>query len=295
MTRCGRIGEWSNVSGLIGDGVADDTDAIEAALQSGAGRLRFPRGCFKLTRPLRIPAHVRQLDFQFASLAADESLRARPDCGTFLIGDGSEPLIIERLFTNVPFQGPHRLLEQDGVRTLVLRDLQSQNNPMYRNTVPGSKVFIENCACTCQDHEELVPFAFTGQQVWARQLNPERACTQVLNDGGDLWVLGFKTENPSSAFHTRNGGRTEIIGGIFNQLRQYHPDGIRLPTIINENSRVTVSASTTDGKANHAYTGPSHVMVREIRGDKEMDLVWEVLPLRQAHLVAIPLYTGRAG
>ncbi len=286
-------GDLADLSTLAGDGKHDDTDALEAALQSGAPRLCFPPGNYLLTRPLRIPAHVEQIDFGFSSLSAGEPLKTLADQGVFLVGDGERPLHIERLFTNVDFEGPHRLLEQDGVRTLVLRDLQTQNNPLYHNTVPGSKIFIENCACTCQDHEDLIPFAFSGQRVWARQLNPERARTQVLNDGGDLWVLGFKTENPSTAFHTRNGGRTEILGGIFNQLRQYHPDGHHSPTLLNDNSSVSVSASTTDWRFERSFTGPSHVMVREIRGGEHMDLVWEVLPLRMNNLAVIPLYTGR--
>lgn len=288
-------GVLADLSELVGDGQTDDTDAIEAALNCGAPRLVFPPGNFLLSRPLRIPAHVCQIDFGFSSLSAGEGLKQMEDDGVFLVGDGTEPLIIERLFTNVDFEGSQRLIVQDGVRTLVLRDLQTQNNPLYRNTVPGSKVFIENCACTCQDHEHLIPFAFTGQRVWARQLNPERARVQVLNDGGDLWVLGFKTENPSTAFHTRNGGRTEILGGIFNQLRQYHADGHHSPTIINDNSSVTVSASTTDWRFERSFEGPAHVMVREIRGDEHMDLVWEVLPLRMNNLAGIPLYTGRIG
>jgi hypothetical protein len=288
-------GLTADLSGLAGDGRTDDTEAIDVALQSGAPRLVFPPGNYRLTRPLHIPAHVCHIDFGFSSLSAGEDLKLMQDAGVFIVGAGSQPLTIERLFTNVDFEGSHRLIVQDGIRTLVLRDLQTQNNAMYRNTVPGSKVFIENCACTCQDNEHLIPFAFTGQRVWARQLNPERAHTQVLNDGGDLWVLGFKTENPSTAFHTRNGGRTEILGGIFNQLRQYHADGHHSPTIINDNSSVTVSASTTDWRFERSFTGPSHVMVREIRGDQHMDLVWEVLPLRMNNLAVIPLYTGRVG
>lgn len=288
-------GPAADLSALAGDGVTDDSDALEAALNSGAQRLVFPRGRFLVSRPLRIPARVRHIDFRFASLVAGGDLATSADEGTFLVGDGDAPLLIERLFTNVEFQGPHRLIVQDGVRTLVLRDLHTQNNPLYRNSVPGSRVFIENCACTCQDHEELPGFAFTGQRVWARQLNPERAHVQVLNDGGDLWVLGFKTENPSTAFLTRNGGRTELIGGIFNQNRNYHLNGTGRPTLVVEDGELSVSASTTDHRIGRSFEGPPHVVVREIRSGQKMDLVWEVLPLRQPHLVAIPLFcTGPA-
>ena len=38
------------------------------------------------------------------------------------------------------------------------------------------------------------PFVFHKQNVWARQLNVENDGTHILNDGGTLWILGYKTE-----------------------------------------------------------------------------------------------------
>jgi len=38
--------------GAVGDGVADDTDAIERAINSGEGRLVFSKGVYRLTRPV---------------------------------------------------------------------------------------------------------------------------------------------------------------------------------------------------------------------------------------------------
>jgi hypothetical protein len=278
--------------GVKGDGVSDDSDAIQAALESGEPRLHFPRGCFHITRPLRIPASVEHLDFRFADLSAGASLNTMEDAGAFVIDSGETTLLIERIFTQAAFMGVHRLLDHAGVRTLVLRDIQTQDNALYRNTVPGSKVYLENCACRTYPGEKLIGLAFTGQQVWARQLDPVHARTQVLNNGGDLWVLGFLTEDNSICFHTRNGGRTEIIGGTFSSVRQYHPGGHNAPAVINDESSVSVTAATTDWKANLSYPGGVQVMVREIRDGVTRDLVWEVLPAREPHLVFVPLYSG---
>jgi hypothetical protein len=56
--------------------------------------------------------------------------------------------------------------------------------------------------------------------VWAHQLNPENQVEHVLNDGGQLWVLGLKTENPgsqgvnpSTILESRNGAKSEVLGG----------------------------------------------------------------------------------
>ena len=40
--------------GAIGDGKADDTDAIRKAADSGAGTVRFERGIYRLTSPITI-------------------------------------------------------------------------------------------------------------------------------------------------------------------------------------------------------------------------------------------------
>jgi len=40
--------------GATGDGVADDTDALERAVASQTGEIRLPRGTYRITRPIRV-------------------------------------------------------------------------------------------------------------------------------------------------------------------------------------------------------------------------------------------------
>ncbi len=286
---------WKCVSefGAVGDGSTDDTAALRAAFASGASHLRFPAGRFFVNGPVPIPPSVRVVDFRFADLEAGPNLKAAAENAAFVIESGPEPLFLQRLFAMTGFHGPHRLICHEGVRDLVLRDMHTQFSPFYRNIAPGSRVFIENCACTCEGHEKESGFEFRGQRVWARQLNPERGHTQVLNEAGDLWVLGFKTENPSTAFATTGGGRTEILGGIFNTNRNYHPESPVLPTLVNEDSSVSCTASTTDWKIEQPYKASQHIVVRETRLGDSRHLYWEILPLRQPHLVALVLYSGK--
>jgi hypothetical protein len=40
------------IHGVVGDGRADDTDALQRAIDAGTGTLRLPRGTFRISRPL---------------------------------------------------------------------------------------------------------------------------------------------------------------------------------------------------------------------------------------------------
>ena len=53
-----------------------------------------------------------------------------------------------------------------------------------------------------------------GQKVWARQLNVENEGTHLTNDGGQVWVLGYKTERGGTLLHTMGQGRSEIFGNF---------------------------------------------------------------------------------
>lgn len=53
-----------------------------------------------------------------------------------------------------------------------------------------------------------------GQHIWARQLNVENEGTHIINNGGKLWVLGYKTERGGTLLDTCRSGHSEILGGF---------------------------------------------------------------------------------
>ena len=76
--------------------------------------------------------------------------------------------------------------------------------------------------------------ALKKQKLWARQLNIENEGTHLSNDGGDVWVLGYKTERGGTLLDTRGGGRSEVLGGF-----SYTTTAGKLaPMFVNENSSV---------------------------------------------------------
>lgn len=50
--------------------------------------------------------------------------------------------------------------------------------------------------------------------MWARQINIEYDGTKVVNDGGNLWILGIKTEPKGTIIESKNGANTELLGGF---------------------------------------------------------------------------------
>ncbi len=106
-------------------------------------------------------------------------------------------------------------------------------------------------------------FRFRKQHVWARQLNIENEGTHLTNDGGDVWVLGYKTERGGTLVHTLGGGRTEILGGF-----SYTTTAGKLaPMFVNTDSSIWAFFSEV------CYNGdPFLVRVSETRGTETKNL-----------------------
>lgn len=289
--------------GAVGDGKTDDTDAIRRALNSTAKGVYFEAGRYLITDTVHIGSQIQVVDFLFCDLLVGEALAHREGAGVFAVDTGDAPLLLCNLFAWESFHGLMTLIDHAGKRTLVMRMLHAQAAALYQNSVPGSTVFIESCACTVggipgagmrqnaplPGEETLLSarhipcFAFHGQTVYARQMNPERALVEVLNDGGRLTVLGFKTEEEGTAFLTVNGGVTQLLGGIC-CIGGNQP----IPLIENRDSHCLAVLSTMITNPGQRFpTAVSDIRTKETRllPDRE-------LPKRAMLSYVIPRYIG---
>jgi hypothetical protein len=291
--------QWISVNefGAKGDGETDDTSAIQKAIGSGKKDVYFQPGRYVINGQIRVPKTVERINFMFSDLVAGEKLRAMSDQGTFKIDEYSDkPLIIEDLFAFEEYRGEQYFIDHASKRTLILSDLHTQTGAMYINSVSGGKVFIENICCTDQFLPRPNCYRFKGQKVWARQINPERADPEVINEGSQLWVLGFKTEGRGTGFHTSRGGSTEVLGGVVNI------GGEGKPFIVNDESNVSIVCATNGWYNNHVFKEfamekrngetkilakddlPKRILFRGIPGSAQKDYYIEQY--------FVPLYTG---
>lgn len=229
--RSERFDNWVCVDdfGAVGDGKTDSTQAIQAAMNSGKEVILFGKGTYVIERTVKVPATVKTVDFMYCGLLPGYSLIVGEMAAMFDLQETSdEPFFAEHLFTTEKCCGFFHLFRQSAVRTAVFRDL-CVAAALYFNTVGGSEVYFDNCFTLTNHYSQnavlgregyvpvfcrMIPVELYGQTAYARNLNIERADLELLNDGSDLLVDGYKTEGPGKMVKTVNGGKTQL--NLFN-------------------------------------------------------------------------------
>ncbi len=264
---------WANVVKFGAGGntyqkrnVQDDAPAFQKAIDSGATTIYVPRGFYVLHDTVTVRGKVRRIVFMGSQLVGGDRIGDKP---AFRIADGeSQTVILERM--NETYGSKAKTwIEHATNRTLVVK-----NCIFGKFEGTGGRVFIED---VCGG-----PFLFRQQAVWARQLNQETKGLHVLNDGGSLWVLGYKTERSGTLLETKNGGKTEVLGCF-----AYATTGVSAdPMFVVSDS----AFSATMGEAH--FGGNFPVLVRETRGGTTKELSRKDAPSRFGIGALLPLFVS---
>lgn len=268
------LADWQAV-GPRKDGETDDTAAIQRALDSGKGTIYFPPGrTYFLSDTVVVRGAVRQVlglgsEISLGAAAEPFGDRAHPR-PLFRIDPTSHGRVFfENLFFNAQYPG-EVLFENNSPADVVIKhsagwvgDRGARRS--YRNTGQATgKLFLEDVF--------LPGWEFSGQRVWARQLNPENydgdgSAAQVANHGGTLWILGFKTEGPAPFLQTTAGGRTELLGA-YNYVSAAAADPVPRDAVpyLSEDSVMSLTFAT-DNFRETDYA----VYIRETSGEKRAD------------------------
>ena len=116
-------------------------------------------------------------------------------------------------------------------------------------------------------------------------MNSERVGTKLVNRGGQLVIIGLKTERGGTLVETSDGGVTQVFGGLCYTTNK----GELAPMFINRDSSVWVAMGEV------CYTGnPFRVLVREERDGKIREWKRGEVPVRFDFLQGSALlYDGR--
>jgi hypothetical protein len=234
--------DWNAAEGSRFD---NDAPAIQAAIDSGAATIFIPAGSYRVLSQINVRANVRRIVGVggVSSVGAGNNASGVPYQGiVWNIQAGAAPIVIlENMSSGYAMDMTG--VDNQSARTLVLRDLNIQP-PKFTGT---GDIFIENVVASYWE--------FNGQRAWARQINPERDGTHIVNRGGTLWLLGLKTEDLGYVIDASNGAKTEILGGMVYSL----DDTTATPMIRNIESQLSFSLCEYLG----SYGKPYNTLVEE--------------------------------
>ncbi len=241
------VSEW--VSPLEFGGQADGrdcTEAVQRAVDSGRRVLYFPYGNWRIDGIVEIRGAIQTVTALEGRITGKGNLR---------IVDGAAPFVkVERM--DLLYQS--LVVEHASARPVVVSGVTFGGRLEYTGSGP---LFLED---VCVGSLRLGQ----GQEVRARQLNCEaKDQTKIINEGGTLWIQGIKTEKRGTICHTRNGGRTEIVGG-FIYSNQSIPEGQPMFIVEDAAFSATVGESNFSGK-------PYPFVVRQVQAGTERQFLRE--------------------
>ncbi len=237
---------WAVVDefGADAGGVRDSAPAFRKAIESGATTLFLP-GSYRLDSTVTIGGKVRRIFGLGGQINYGQDERP-----AFRLADGESSAVFVEHLAHVGGG-----FEVDTKRTLVVRSV-SDCDFSVTPSAAGAEWFFEDVVT----HD----LKLRNQKLWARQLNVENEGTHLTNDGGELWILGYKTERGGTLIHTKGGGRTEVLGGYSYTTTA----GTLAPMFVNEDSSVW----TFFGEI--CFNGdPFRTLVRERRGAESREVV----------------------
>ncbi len=207
------MNKWVKVDPAGTEGGLNFQQAIDKAAKEKKTTVYFPKvrgkGKYILDKPVRVHGSVNRIIGMENILWIDEAIPAEQVVITFEDLDG--PVVFERFF-NVLKNGGWKglrdryLFENRTEHPIVLRNF-AKGACTLKKPQPGKTWFIE-------DVPTSVAFG-KNEKVWARQLNPESPELDMITvDGGQMWILGLKTEGRARHVVATNGAKVELLGGV---------------------------------------------------------------------------------
>jgi Pectate lyase superfamily protein/F5/8 type C domain len=261
--RIARSVVWTNARDFRLTTELDDAPGMQRAIDSGARLVFWPAGArVVLKSEVVVRGAVQEIYGMNAPITAVAGARIR------VADNGSRQVVAGQFLVNIADDAPlfdvatgARFALVDSVVGLV-------------SSGPGD-LFLENV---------VGRFDFGAHRTFARQLNSEPEGDKIFNRGGQLWVLGLKTERAGTLVSTSLGGATEILGGLCYTTT---PGSAPMFTAVDSSLGVSI--------AEVSYAGvPYQTLVRQVQGGLTQQLQRGQAPLRFSFLggSALPLFVS---
>ena len=233
------LSQWANVDdfGAAGDGISDDTTAVQRAMGSGKPVIYFPRVNYVINGTVDIPATVREVTACFGSIHRSASAafdgpglfrvaetspepllihRAMSAGGVFVDHDADRPLVLEDLY--VVFNHARDYAGEDGTLFPSAAAQDTEIWRLYRNRRPAGapkEVFVNSSVNFGGDNADHT-LGLENVRVWARMINTEHMQGALFPfKQSDAWIFGFKAEVANTLLKATDGSRVEVLGGTF--------------------------------------------------------------------------------
>jgi hypothetical protein len=196
--------------------VLDDSDAIDAAIATGAPILQLVRsnaggaeGAYRVSRPIQVPCHIRRVELMGSKIATMAAFPQGAD--VFVLDDNCDWSDVTTIERGWPCGKGGRMIAHRDARTLYIRDMYAACGTTGIEVVKGD-LFADN----------VVPSGLLvgpDARMWATQLNPENLAEVPggMHVYGTLRALGMKTEglgdNGQPTITAHAGAQVELLGG----------------------------------------------------------------------------------
>lgn len=236
------LAKWSPVD-CSGE---DDSEAFQAAIDLAAKEGRTTiyftksrgKGGLTISKQIRVHGSVNRIIGLSTTCWIKEEGSIKSGDAVFLLEDLKGPLVVERFFNFLKagaWKGMQDrfLFENRSAFPVIVRNF-SQGAGVLKKPAPGRIWFLEDVAT----HNVAIG---KGERCWMRQFNPESPDLDMcVVDGGQVWILGLKTEGRARHIVATSGSMVELLGGVSYQSWKNQPLDPPMFTVIDSRASFTL-------------------------------------------------------
>lgn len=213
--------------------------AIDEGVAAGKTTICFVGNKQKITKPIRVHGSINRILGNHGLLdVADPNEAFKDDKAALFTFENltSDVLIVEKFFLLGGWDAPNHvtMFANKSGKTIVVKNVNQRGQTKFPD--PGGRWFFEDFS----PGRSATMRIGKDEKVWLRQFNPESPKAEMMAvDGGQVWMLGLKTEGRASHLVAKNGAKVEILGGVSYQSWKNQPLDPPLATIVDSDVSLT--------------------------------------------------------